>query len=225
MVERIIVIHSVLDFRIRMEGVSWGGQVVAPVTRKDVSLIPGPWVSLRVMLNSKSAQLLKFHLGCVRAGVNTDDPSFHRAFTEMQKNEIQSLCVYIVTCLHVFVSYRWCPRAHWDEQNRDWRCTDLPPAVISPSSYQTNLICFLPPGDLQNDLVYDFASSVTSGIFFFFSHCLPPPPAQPSNGRNHRSRRHLWPHAILNSDNLHASQSSPPCNCDLSLLAHSKPRL
>lgn len=87
----------------------------------------------------------------------------------MQKNEIQSLCVYIVTCLHVFVSYRWSPRAHWDEQNWDWHCTDLPPAVISPSSYQTNLICFLPPGDLQNDLVYDFASSVTSGIFFFFS--------------------------------------------------------
>lgn len=54
--------------------------------------------------------------------------------------------------------------------------------------------------------------------FFFFFHCLPPPPAQPSNGGNNRSRRPLWPHTILNSDDLHASQSLPRCNCDLSLL-------
>lgn len=120
------------------------------------------------------------------------------------------------------MSSRWNSRMYWEDRNRDRPCTDLPPAVISPSSYQTNLICFLPPGDLQNDLIPDFASSVTSGIlvvfFFFSSTAYLLHHAQRSNGGIHRSRRHLWPYTILKGDDLHASQSLPWCNCDLSLL-------
>lgn len=200
MVERIIVLHSALDFRVRMEGggARWSSSCSGDT--KGVRLIPGPWVSLRVMLHFKSASEVSWWLRACGA-------EYSLATFPQKCNKTRSWlhAVYIVTCLHVWVSYRCYPRAHWEEQNQDRPCTDLPPSVISPSSCQTNLICFLPPGDLQNDLVSDFTSSVTSGIFFS-SHCLPPPPAQPSNRGNHRSRRHLWPHTILN---LTATTSMP----------------
>lgn len=37
-------------------------------------------------------------------------------------------------------------------------------SFIAPPLFQANLICFPPPGDLQDGLVSDSASSVTSGI-------------------------------------------------------------
>lgn len=108
-------------------------------------------------------------------------------------------------------------KKHKIDCSHDWHNTVLPPAVRSWSNQRKP--CLLSTsqrtrkGKTQQFIIrYQFLfffsscniSPFTSGIF---SHCLPPPPNQPTQWREHRAKTHLWPLTAVTVTTCIASQA------------------